>query len=150
MEIQEAFDLVVTPAASEWLHEECGDDDDIVDFFRFKSWKNIPSATIAKNYSALPFLSPKAFAFVLPAYLIWVLENYKTSASPTVDTTIYNLTPFNKSENLDLFIESKYHLLTNNQKTAILKWLLFLSKYGEERVDMKFVRKALGYWLTYQ
>jgi hypothetical protein len=56
-----------------------------------ENWETISEEVIAENYSALCFMDPKGLRFNLPAYTIFALKNYRSSASTSVDAAIYAL-----------------------------------------------------------
>ena len=47
----------------------------------YEQWSQIPDWAIAQAPSALSFLSPEAYRFHLPTYMVWTLQNYDTSNS---------------------------------------------------------------------
>ncbi len=44
--------------------------------FLNKDWKEITPKILQENYDKLPLFSPEAFHYFLPAYLIYLLENF--------------------------------------------------------------------------
>ena len=92
-EIKGAFTDVPHPGDDLMLHPQCMDDNDVEEFYGGIHWHDVPGEIIERNNASLCFFSPEAYRFYLPAYLIWVLNNFATSNSFTLDSTIYSLAP---------------------------------------------------------
>ncbi|MBU5636543.1 hypothetical protein KOM00_07310 [Geomonas sp. Red69] len=95
-----------------------------------ENWETIPDEVIAENYSALCFMDPKGLRFNLPAYMIFALKNYRSSASASVDAPIYAL----QKEPEEL--EQAWKIFTKSQREGIANFLKFMIiEVGEKWVD---------------
>ena len=91
-EIEDAFENVKYPGDEHLLHPRSYDSSEVEDFQgkHWKSWKELPREIINSNHSTLCFLSPEAYPFFLPAYMIYGLED--PPDSNVLMFTVYNLT----------------------------------------------------------
>ncbi len=140
--IETAFAEVEHPGDDHLLHDECLDDSDIEDFYGGVGWRDVPSKMIDKNSASLCFFSPEAFQYYLPAYMIWVLQNYTTD-SITISTTISSLNA--EPGDLRRFVLSKLSLLTKPQRMAIIAFLEFLRDHLHD-ADAEEAEDALNSW----
>ncbi len=143
-EIENAFADVQHPGDHRLLHAQCMDDGDIADFYGGIHWRDVPDEIVERNNASLCFFSPEGYQFYLPAFLTWVLRNFATSNSFTVDSTIYSLEP--GSGKLADFARSKYSLLDRRQRAAVSDFLLYLKSHGQGLVDEDAVARALRVW----
>jgi hypothetical protein len=56
------------------------------------AWWEISTEVLRANYDALPLLTPQAYHYYLPAYLLAALENLKPHDS-ILEFTVYSLSP---------------------------------------------------------
>lgn len=56
-------------------------------------WKDIPDWKIERFASALNFFDPQGWRFYIPAYMCWLLKNWRRSDSQTVDSVIWGFEP---------------------------------------------------------
>ena len=110
-----------------------------------QSWEEVPSADIARFYSVLSFFDPKGFRYYLPAYMIWSLRNYETSASPSADATIFALT-FSGDHKYERYHRERFELLTKDQARAVCRFLQYLIEYGGEDYSEAAQRAFDSYW----
>lgn len=143
--IDAAFAGVVHPG-DVLLHPSCRDDTDIRPFYGVRDWRSIDSHLIETSDAALCFFSPAAFQYFLPAFMVWTLDNCSTSDSFTVDATIYSLDPTTSDGPQQRFMLSKYALLSDQQRRAIVVFLEQMSK-NPDHCDAEAAESALAkYW----
>jgi hypothetical protein len=142
--IEAAFADLEHPGDESLLHSQCFDESDLEDFFGGIAWRDVPSEVIERNNASLCFFSPIAFRYYLPAFLIWVLRNHRTSDSSTVSSTLFNLDP--DSGDLREFTLSKFSCLTPPQRQAVTEFLRFMRDHSAGRVDERAAIEALSYW----
>ncbi len=65
---------------------------DIAKAFRGYHWRSLRFDTIFYHRDSLPFLSPQAFRFYLPAYLITAIRHYE-DGDTLFEFVVYQLTP---------------------------------------------------------
>jgi hypothetical protein len=131
--INSAFANVQFPG-DEYLLNCASKDESEVKIFKGKNWQkwqDIPQKVIDYNYDSLPFLSPLALHFFLPAYMTYGLNNL---SSNVLEFTIYKLIPPNNPNDLELrelffFWVAK---LTDEQKAAITLFLKYVKEQYEQ------------------
>jgi hypothetical protein len=123
--LETAFEGVQFPGDENLLRADCQDDSEIRDFVGkgWHSWQEIPRATINHNYCSLPFFSPSALIFLLPAYMSAGLDDLSSNEATF---TVYRLRP---SEDRDYFLKWTA-LLTSAQKKSIALFLQCAIEYG--------------------
>lgn len=145
-DISLAFSRTVCPSVKEWLHPASRDYSDLEPLLPFTDWRSIPAEVIERSQFALPFTSAKAYVFVLPAYLKWVLKYARVNHSIVTDFTIYSLNPLRKKGELDTLKESHYALITEAQGATIIRWLEYLLEHLVGYIDAPEAETALKYW----
>jgi hypothetical protein len=132
--INSAFANVQLPG-DKYLLNCASEDESEVENFKGKNWQkwqDIPQEVIDYNYDSLPFLSPLALRFFLPAYMTYGLNNLDSNV---LEFTIYKLISPNDSKGLELrelffFWVSQ---LTEEQKMAITLFLKYVKVQYEQR-----------------
>jgi hypothetical protein len=108
-------------------------------------WMDVSPDKIEYESSALTVLSPSAFAYYLPAYMIWVLNNYATSSSNTVDYTLYALDLTGRTDDLRKVMEDRFSALSREQGQAVFEFLKYMSEVKE--VESRAACDAIAsYW----
>ena len=112
----------------------------------YEQWSQIPDWAIAQAPSALSFLSPEAYRFHLPAYMVWTLENYDTSNSLSADMTIYSLLVADHYDDVRALKLARFELFDHAQRNAVVTFLRFAASHGEY-LDAQAAQRALdSYW----
>ncbi len=148
-EIEDAFENVKYPGDEHLLHPQSYEESEVEDFQgkHWKSWKELPKETIDYNRSTLCFLSPEAYPFFLPAYMIHGLEN---PDSDMLTSTVYNLTvPDPSDPGQREYVLSQMSKFTSEQKKAITSFLECVKEQDDEydEYDREDADKALqSYW----
>ena len=118
-----------------WIESFVGDNE--------MNWWDVSPEKIEYECQALTALSFKAYAYYLPAYMTWVLNNYETSDSNTVDCVLYDLNLLGATEERDRRAQS----LSVDQSKAVLEFLKFMSELRSGVVDSKAAKLAIqSYW----
>lgn len=123
--LETAFKGIQFPRDENLLRADCQDDSEIKDFVGkgWRSWQEVPRAMINHNYCSLPFFSPAALIFLLPAYMSAGLDGLSSNEATF---TVYRLRP---SEDKEYFLEWTA-LLTSAQKKSIALFLQCAIKHG--------------------
>ena len=100
--LQAAFAQAQRPVNAKLLHPDCRDDGDIAEYYGCPDWESLSDAFIVRNYASLLFLSPSAFRYYLPAFLLWLIRNPK-SPEIAAETIFLSLDPGTESEHLHAF-----------------------------------------------
>ena len=149
--IEIAFANIQFPGDENLLHPACQDSTEIESLkgHNWRYWQDIPGNVIDYHYDSLPFLSPEAFQFFLPAYMTYGLENINSNV---LIFTIYSLiAPSNSNdpEMMELFL-SWVTQLTPEQKDSIFFFLNYIQQESSQVEDgLNDAGQALeGYWIS--
>ena len=109
------------------------------------TWEEIGSDYISHESSALTAVTPLGWQFLLPAYMIWHLQNYRQCPdSNTVDNVIWNLT---WDENKDEHIAAGFRTLSPEQVRAVDAFLAFIAGQNDDPSLAADAAKARdSYW----
>ena len=99
-DILRAFAAGERPPETEIALHECEECAALRAAFAHLDWGRVPAAVLQEHYSALPLFSPAAFAYFLPAYLLYALDHFAPDGGPS-EYTVYSLVP-NEPENEDV------------------------------------------------
>ncbi len=132
------------PADEELLHPDCMDDVDVLEFYGGVRWQEMTDEMVVYSYAAPTAFSAVAFAYYLPAYLIWTLNNADRTEIAG-ESILLALDPGTEKELLHDFRKSKFERLTNDQVEAVKGFLWHL----ETHADLgPFAQAALvNYWI---
>ena len=118
---------------------ECDECYKIRDDFFGRAWDKMDSITLEYHHDSLPLLSPKAFQYYLPAYL---LSKLKDTSSIAADMLEYSLCPYDdKSEK---FIFERKKVFTSKQKQVIVQFLEYFKAI--EEYDPKEYERGIEFW----
>jgi hypothetical protein len=141
-----AFGSTQAPSKAEMLDERLSDESEIIHLMSIRRWQDVKPETLMKLHSALPALSPKAFKFFLPAFMVWAIENRFKSDSFTLDSTIYALNPFFRGK-LNSYAQSKLEGFCKEQVSIIITFLELMASDEGGNADRDSARSALDrYW----
>ena len=116
------------------------------------NWENISSELLNREACEIPILSPSAYVFFLPAFLLASLNAVCNQDDPYTTLlmfVIYNLC-------LDIHAESEFYelkleshsLLNPDQRNAIKCFLKFVSKFADDEEFFELANNAIQshYW----
>lgn len=115
---------------------------DVAAAFRGKHWKEIPLDVLRYHSSAIFFLTPEAYRFYLPAYLIAGSVNYD-EADVIPDSVVFSITPPSDERDFDDY-RRKMEGFTPLQRKALRSFLEFLKKHHAEDFPLGELDKALA------
>jgi hypothetical protein len=119
---------------------------DIERDYQGRHWRDIALdvlRTTSRAYGGLTFMTPEAFQFYLPAFLIGGLTD-----DDVRDAASYALTPPPPDEpRFQKLFHEPVGLLTDGQRRAIGMWWAFLRDRGD--LTDREVTNALEYWAAY-
>ena len=108
-------------------------------------WQDIPDSHIEDCYCALSHLEPDGVRFYLPAFMLWVLDNYEAKEEEVSYATFSAFMKF-KSKGLENFHNEQFSLFNKKQKYACAMFLkYFIDKYKEEidfNIEIKVAKEA--------
>jgi hypothetical protein len=99
------------------------DIDQAIGDFAGKHWKQIPIAVLVKHKDNLPFFTPEAYHFYLPAFLIAAIE-YPKQVDVLRDNVIYSLTPPVNNPGFEAVFSLRVSMFTRQQAQAVLNFFL--------------------------
>lgn len=127
----------------------CLECDEIGEAFRGKHWKDMGLEFLSRFRESLCLLSPEAFWFYLPAYMMVSLDHFD-EADIIPESIIYNLTPPTR-EHANIY-EMKHFLgriegFTEAQKKAIRSFIKFVrSRSPETFHDSENTTALMTFW----
>ncbi|WP_353928957.1 DUF6714 family protein [Okeanomitos corallinicola TIOX110] len=127
------------------------DQSEIEDFQgnNWQHWNQIDCYLVNKNYSSLVFLTPEAFRFFLPIYIMCGLEH---PSSNTLEFTVYSLILRNNSDDPELskLCLSWFNILNSEQKKAVVLFLKYVRSKSEYGISDSASEALQSYWLHTQ
>ena len=107
-------------------------------------WREIDADDLAHESSALASVTPAAWQFLLPAYMVWHLDHCRDSPSNTVDHLISQLT---RGDATDPWILEGYESLSGKQARAVSTFLGFVASQQHDLLLAENAQRALdSYW----
>jgi hypothetical protein len=108
-------------------------------------WEAIDPDYVSHESSALTAVTPLGWQFLLPAYMIWHLQNYcECAQSSTVVNVISNLT---WDEDKDEHIAAGFRTLSPEQVKAVEAFLAYIAGQNDDRQLATDAAKAReSYW----
>jgi hypothetical protein len=109
------------------------------------TWEDIRADYISCESSALTAVTPRGWRFLLPAYMIWDLQNYnQRTESNTVDNVVWNLT---WNDNKDEHIAAGFRTLSPEQVRAVDAFLAFIAAQTDDpRLAADAAKARESYW----
>jgi hypothetical protein len=121
--IRLAFARVVRPAKDLIALHQCDECEELRCAFVSQRWEAMSGELIERHYVSLPLLSPEAFVYFLPAYILHSLDHFSPT-STVAEFTVYAVSP---GANSDLGLEDwavqRLAPFTNEQASAVDQFL---------------------------
>ena len=160
-EILEAFEATPYPGDEHIVINQSGNDSeyrDILSAINSKAWQDV-SVEMVRNHAAeaLIFLTPTAFRYYLPAYMIGCVEAYY-DVDIALDSVLFNLTPPKERSGWEWdFFWVRVQQFNEHEKKAITLFLELMKQYeiddwasaGLEPPENR-VTSALNFWIMRQ
>ena len=153
MELREmiatAFGQVPYPGNDAIALHECLECQDIRRDFRRQSPWTIEASVLERRYDSQPLLSPQAFQYFLPAYMIYALGHLN---SLVAQFTQYSLAP----TDFDDWHRQRFSRFTTSQKASIIAFLEFMKTLeieGDDEDQMEYCDKlnsGINIWQSIQ
>ena len=127
--ISDAFADVTLPTSV--VSHQCPECESVETAFEGRRWSEVPVDTIRYHRDALPLLTPEAYVFLIPAYLIAAVREPLGDIAPMV---LYSLQPS---------ADRRGCPFTDRQRSVLLEvgeWLADRESWG---IEMRRIRK---YW----
>ena len=112
-----------------------------------RCWQDVPAQDIEDNYPVLTYMDAEGFRYYLPAFMVWSLKNYQTSASVSTEAPIYELDVSGDEDKRKRKMD-QFRLFSEEQRIAACRFLRFMSK--QTAADAKMAQPALdSYWAQF-
>lgn len=141
--VRAAFESVPYPGDDDL----CGSDqgDEAAEYaleFRGADWRTLDPAFLSRNSAALSFLTPAAFRYFLPAYLVADLYGESGNADPVFHLTQALLDP---GDDLHSWTRQRMSAVQGAERAAVIAYLEWMS--GRDDWTRQSIEPALeGYW----
>jgi hypothetical protein len=110
-------------------HQDCPECDDVRDFFRGKSWRELKFPELHAFHGSLPLLTPEAFHYFLPGYMLAATMNWEQADMiPYSVITIGGY--FDDAWNVKNEARENRKIFCVKQRQAIAAWLQDLGRFG--------------------
>jgi hypothetical protein len=131
-------------------HLECKQ---VADYFRGTRWQDVDLAFLRKYgeradaSACLTFMSPEAFRYYLPAFLLVVAESFD-EADLLVQTVVSSITPRRDQSNRALveFVRKRLEGFTSEQREAIRLFLEYMKREHAQEYLFGELDTALEHW----
>lgn len=157
--INKAFDSAVYPGDKNIGDQPpgvCLETDAIVEFFHGKQWQDITLEELQEGYkgdasACLAFMTPEAYRFYVPAYMLIALSNYN-EADVTADTAINSFIPPDESSaDMYQWWEQRVGGFPPEQRETIIAFLEYMQGAHAEDYPVHSPAEALTklkkYWV---
>jgi hypothetical protein len=145
-EVIKVFAEVEQPAKGNIVLCECEECRGVRKDFTNIKWQKASDKLLEGNYDKIPLLSPEAFNYFLPAYLLYTLNNFDGMFSDVCEYTLYAVTPNKnwKDENgsVTSFWKEKFSLFTSAQMNVIYHFLESARQNPIYSNDVRSIEKA--------
>jgi hypothetical protein len=121
-EIVAAFADARRPDEDDIIVHDCDDCQALRGAFAPLRWDEVPDPVIETHASSLPLFSPTAFAYFLPAYLLYALEHFTPHADAS-QHTVYALTPNTPDEDMIDWHRDRLKPFTQYQASVAKRFL---------------------------
>jgi hypothetical protein len=148
--IERTFATVPYPGDSDLVYDNSGDHlecSEVAEAFRGRNWKDLDLDFLRYHAQSIFFLSPAAYRFYLPAYLLVSLRSF--AEADTIPGTIIGSLTAPKGQNpedMDFFLRT-VRMFEPEQREAITAFLEFMANTHQDSFPFDEPRIALErYW----
>ena len=126
---------------------------DVANTLRGRRWDEVPLEVLRARAESLPLLTPAAFRYYLPTFMLGVVNHYN-EVDVAGDSVLFNLTPPNTRTGWRWdFFRTRAEQFTTHERTAIARFLQFMDeRYRSDWANSGIeppedrVGPALRYW----
>src|SRR4051812_25462182 len=90
--IVETFPAVSYPSDKDLTYGTTAEEREIREAFQGMVWWDIPPSVLQRNYGSMAFLTPFAYHYFLPSYIMFSLDNFDSN-NEVLMFTVFSLTP---------------------------------------------------------
>src|SRR5664279_1983181 len=130
--LRASFSAASLPAQEDVAPHDCKECRAIREAFAGRTWESLRPHEVEQRFDSLPMLSPSAFHYYLPAYLIYSLEHFKGD-SLVCQFTIYAVAPNDGDDEtrFQLWWRERMRKFTPEQFTLLERFLDLVSQDKE-------------------
>jgi hypothetical protein len=142
--ISDVFPRGDPPAKEQLSDGDCEDSNWIRQDFYGVEWWKAEDNIIRNNFAQLPFFTPGAFHYYLPAYLLYVLDDL-TDDDTVLEYLLYSLRPSERELSMKWLTERK-QLFSENERNVLVSFLQRILDQQELDHFHNDTEKALRFW----
>ena len=116
-----AFADVPRPNKDDIVECDCDECRDVQKSFAEVDWETVSPSVLEENKDKLSLLSPAAFQYLLPAYLLYSLDHVENDG--VCEWTLYALEPGKETESSVSFYRRKFAPFTPEQMNVVYEFL---------------------------
>src|SRR5688572_24142669 len=94
-------------------------------------WSQITETAVEKCSAALYGADSKSWRYLIPAFMIWTLDRFRTSDAFLIDQTIYTFDPSDNDSSLREWSLDRYRGLSSSQCKAVCRFLMYMAQNGD-------------------
>lgn len=129
-EIEAAFAETKYPGDDRLVYDNSGDHlecNEVAAAFRAKEWRELSVDMLRRHSQSLFFMTPEAYRFYLPAYLIAALLDYD-KADTISDSVVFSLIPPSDDRDAESY-RQRMQGFTSAQRQVIRSFLEFMKQH---------------------
>jgi hypothetical protein len=122
-DVLRAFGAAACPPESQIAPHACEECQQLSADLAGVEWTAMPDALIEDNPSGLALLSPEAYAYFLPGYILYALDHFSSQSLPA-EMTVYSLA-YNEPANEDMadWQRARLKFITGDQLAVLQRFL---------------------------
>ncbi len=137
-EIRAAFTGRTCPPVDRIALHECEECAELRTAFAGITWTAVPDSLIELHPNSLPLFAPAAFAYYLPAYLLYALDHFSPDALAS-EMTVYSVAPDPATEEHANWFRERFKELAPREVAVIETFLALVAAdpvFGAHMVDL--------------
>lgn len=140
IKILDSFSDFPVPEKNQVAPHDCCECNELRETFAGLDWKRIDKQIIEENFSQIPLFSPEAYHYFLPAFLLYVLDNFAPS-SLVLEFTLYALCP-STDERMKKYWQERGRTFTKEQINILYEFLELIRAQPETHAYYQDIDKA--------
>jgi len=128
------------PLESEIVTHKCLECNLIRDDFAGLDWDVVSNSVLKRNCSSLPFFTPKALRYYLPAFMVYYLRQDDLDC---VESLVYELLP----DSIDEYNSDRIDIFSENEKKIVVDFIERIKKDDTENYFDEEYDRVFGIWM---
>lgn len=142
--IQSVFPTDSMPATKDLIEDPRLGEEIFLHTFGGHEWDDVPAERVAWDYDVLPLLTPSAYRYYLPAYLMAALD-YRPGDMLLPSLLFFLTPPLEKNVRYQHFL-GQVHGLSHEQRFVIRSFIEFVIAFFNVPDDADQIAKLRVYW----